>query len=73
MARLYADRQGMFPFGTGRHVCPGRHFAFAEIKVVISAILRRFDMRTVNGSVPAYVSDAVFLGRAAEPVVFAPV
>ena len=66
------DVAGMFAFGTGRHVCPGRHFAFAEVKVAIAELLLRGDIRTVSGRPPAYASDSVFLGRAAERVVFTP-
>jgi len=31
-------------FGYGRHACPGRFFASNEIKVLISELVRRFDM-----------------------------
>ena len=67
------DGGGVFSFGIRRHVCPGRHFAFAEVKVCIAELLLRFDIRTVSGAPPAYASDSVFLGRAPERVIFTPV
>ncbi|EAW13530.1 cytochrome P450 [Aspergillus clavatus NRRL 1] len=32
-------------FGSGRHACPGRWFASHEIKLVLAAVIRRFDLR----------------------------
>ncbi|TFK53749.1 cytochrome P450 [Heliocybe sulcata] len=40
-------RRGAYPmtaFGTGRRVCPGRHFADAAIWIVISRVLATFDI-----------------------------
>ncbi|CAD6447684.1 658df175-1cd2-41ff-bbae-f4818510a6a1 [Sclerotinia trifoliorum] len=31
--------QGYFPFGGGKHLCPGRHFATTEILSLVSAII----------------------------------
>ena len=45
---------GFFPFGIGRHVCPGRHFALAETKGALATLLRTFRVETVSGVVPKY-------------------
>ncbi|EHL02571.1 putative Cholesterol 7-alpha-monooxygenase [Glarea lozoyensis 74030] len=39
--------QGYFPFGGGKHLCPGRHFATTEILSFVGAIILGFD---VSGS-----------------------
>ncbi|TGO07540.1 hypothetical protein BTUL_0267g00080 [Botrytis tulipae] len=36
--------QGYFPFGGGKHLCPGRHFATTEIISLVAAIIMGFDM-----------------------------
>mmetsp|Transcript_10200 Transcript_10200/g.24520 ORF Transcript_10200/g.24520 Transcript_10200/m.24520 type:complete len:521 (-) Transcript_10200:117-1679(-) len=61
---------GFFPFGIGRHICPGRHFALAEIKGAISALLREFSIETVSGKVPEYDVQPADVVRIAEPVKF---
>lgn len=46
MNRLqYTSTSPEFPiFGHGKHACPGRFFATAEIKVIIVTILRDYDL-----------------------------
>jgi hypothetical protein len=39
-------------FGHGRHACPGRFFAVAEMKVVMAEVVRRYDVRLIPGTVP---------------------
>lgn len=39
--------QGYFPFGGGKHLCPGRHFAIIEVVSFVAAIVLGFD---VDGS-----------------------
>ncbi|KAM5347244.1 hypothetical protein ACJ41O_010249 [Fusarium nematophilum] len=39
-----------FPFGGGRHLCPGRNFAFAEILGFMSVLLLGFDIEPVGMS-----------------------
>lgn len=39
-------------FGYGKHACPGRFFAAAEIKIVLAEILRRYEWRLVGDKVP---------------------
>ena len=48
------ERVGFFPFGIGRHVCAGRHFALSEVKITICTLLRNFHLKTLSGRTPAY-------------------
>ena len=36
-------------FGIGRHACPGRFYAVAEIKMVLALLIRDYDMRLDDG------------------------
>jgi hypothetical protein len=38
------QKKAFFPFGGGRHLCPGRHLAFIEILGMISIIVLGFDI-----------------------------
>ncbi|ESZ94049.1 hypothetical protein SBOR_5575 [Sclerotinia borealis F-4128] len=42
--------QGYFPFGGGKHLCPGRHFATTEILALVATIIMGFDVE--GSSVP---------------------
>lgn len=42
--------QGYFPFGGGKHLCPGRHFAFTEVMSLVATIVYGFDVRMADGS-----------------------
>lgn len=48
------SKLGFSPFGTGRHICPGRHFAMAEVHVGVALLLQEFSWKTVSGDVPKY-------------------
>jgi len=48
------SKLGFAPFGTGRHICPGRHFAMAEVHVGVGLLLQQFEWRTLSGEVPKY-------------------
>jgi cytochrome P450 len=39
-------------FGQGRHACPGRFFASAEIKLVLAHIVTTYDVKLVDGVRP---------------------
>lgn len=36
-------------FGYGIHVCPGRSFATAELKLVVAHLIRNYDLRLASG------------------------
>jgi len=38
------QKKAFFPFGGGRHLCPGRHLAFAEILGMIALLVMGFDV-----------------------------
>jgi len=42
--------QGYFPFGGGKHLCPGRHFAFVEVMSLVATIVYGFDIKMADGS-----------------------
>ena len=46
-----AQTQGYFPFGGGRHLCPGRHFATTEILAFVGAMVTGYVVEGVK--VPA--------------------
>mmetsp|Transcript_27490 Transcript_27490/g.64146 ORF Transcript_27490/g.64146 Transcript_27490/m.64146 type:complete len:497 (-) Transcript_27490:209-1699(-) len=48
------ERVGFFPFGIGRRICAGRHFALSEVKMTICTLLRHFHLETLSGRTPAY-------------------
>ena len=61
---------GLLSFGAGRNICPGRHFAMAEVMGTLATVLRQFDIETVSGNVPGYMVTAASRDRAVEPVRF---
>ncbi|KAF4817974.1 25-hydroxycholesterol 7-alpha-hydroxylase [Colletotrichum siamense] len=44
-------RAAYIPFGGGRHLCPGRNFAFAENLGFVSALLLGFEVKPLSGNV----------------------
>lgn len=42
--------QGYFPFGGGKHLCPGRHFAFTEVMGFVATLAYGFDISMADGS-----------------------
>ncbi len=40
----------MFPFGGGPRLCPGRFLALAEMKMIISMLLKNFDIHLQDGA-----------------------
>ncbi|KAI0157816.1 putative cytochrome P450 [Xylariaceae sp. FL1272] len=48
---LQRQRHACFrPFGGGKTLCPGRHFATNEILAVVATFVSRFDMKPARGS-----------------------
>ena len=41
----------MFPFGYGKHACPGRFFANQEFKVILVQLIMSYDLR-LHGAGP---------------------
>ncbi|TKA77302.1 hypothetical protein B0A55_04341 [Friedmanniomyces simplex] len=39
-------------FGHGRHACPGRFFASAEVKLILASLILRYDMALIPGTKP---------------------
>jgi hypothetical protein len=48
--RRKLQAQGYFPFGGGKHLCPGRHFAFIEVVSLAAIMVYGYDIRMANGS-----------------------
>jgi cytochrome P450 len=44
-----AGRLAYMPFGGGRNLCPGRHFAFARVLGMAAAIVLSFDLISRDG------------------------
>lgn len=43
------DRKAFIPFSAGATVCPGKLFAYMELRLVIANLVRRFEMEFVDG------------------------
>jgi len=43
------QKKSFIPFGGGKHLCPGRHFAFAEVLGIIALLVIGFEIEGVNG------------------------
>ncbi|KAH8655513.1 cytochrome P450 [Xylariales sp. PMI_506] len=46
--------QNSLTFGYGRHACPGRFFAANELKMILSNMLLKYDIRLVDGATERY-------------------
>lgn len=45
--------RGFMPFGAGKHMCPGRHFAKNEIKITVALILHHIEYEFLQPDVKA--------------------
>jgi cytochrome P450 len=45
---VVATSAGFVAFGQGRHACPGRYFASAEIKLILAHIVTTYDVKLVE-------------------------
>ena len=43
------QKKSYFPFGGGKHLCPGRNFAFAEILGAVAVLIAGFDVKGSDG------------------------
>ncbi|HEY8876024.1 MAG TPA: cytochrome P450, partial [Roseateles sp.] len=43
-----AAKRLSMPFGAGPRICPGRYLALMEIKLAMAALLRHFDIASVD-------------------------
>lgn len=43
------QKRAYFPFGGGKHLCPGRNFAFAEILGILAVLVLGFEVRDMDG------------------------
>ncbi|KAH8599917.1 cytochrome P450 [Bisporella sp. PMI_857] len=43
------QKRAFNPFGGGKHLCPGRHFAYAEVLGAIAALVLGFEIATPEG------------------------
>ena len=44
-----SKRSAFYPIGGGRHLCPSRNFAFAEISGFLAALIIGFDICPLKG------------------------
>ena len=58
----------VFPFGGGPRLCPGRFLALIEIKVVVSMIMRNFDLEFDTSAPPVTQVMNFFMSPSAVPV-----
>lgn len=49
------QKKAFFPFGGGRHLCPGRHFASAEILGMVALVVAGFDVVRAEDEGPLQV------------------
>lgn len=57
------------PFGGGRHLCPGRYFAFAEILAVMSTFIVGFELEPLGGAFDSIKPGSTMFASAVRPPV----
>lgn len=58
------------PFGRGRHMCMGTHFALLEVRALFVPLLRQFDLELPNTSGPALQHLPLLRPRGKLPITF---
>ena len=58
----------LFPFGGGPRFCPGRYLAMAEIKMLMSMLVRNFELERIPGAAPAEETFTFTMTPSALPV-----
>lgn len=48
-------------FGFGKHACPGRFFAAAEMKVILCHIIMKYDFKLADGCTPKVLKSGMRL------------
>ena len=43
------DRKAFLPFSAGSRNCPGQQFALKEMRIILSTIMRRYEMSLIPG------------------------
>jgi cytochrome P450 len=49
MYQFTSTSKNMMHFGAGRHACPGRWFASAEIKMILPGLILEYDFKLKEG------------------------
>lgn len=71
MYQLTTTDKHMLHFGAGRHACPGRWFAAAEVKLILANLILQYDMKMKDGIRPKGISfQNVFAPNPMVPVLF---
>ncbi|POR39694.1 Uncharacterized protein TPAR_00118 [Tolypocladium paradoxum] len=63
-------RASYIPFGGGKHLCPGRNFAFAEILGAAASLILAFDMSSDGNGAPVKLPEmatTTIMGGASKP------
>ena len=52
----------LLPFGAGPSMCPGRHFARNEMKLVVATLLAGYELELLDREVPAFDLNRIGFG-----------
>ena len=55
-------KYNLLPFGGGQSICPGRHFARSEFKILTALLLRQFDIELLDSAIPPHDKSRAGLG-----------
>ncbi|MEZ5507917.1 MAG: cytochrome P450 [Gammaproteobacteria bacterium] len=55
-------KYNLLPFGGGQSICPGRHFARSEFKILTALLLRQFDIELLDTAIPPHDKSRSGLG-----------
>jgi cytochrome P450 len=53
---MVSASENYLPFGMGRHSCPGRYFAAAELKLFLAYLAVHYDLQMADAGRPGFVS-----------------
>ncbi|KAH8896966.1 cytochrome P450 [Thozetella sp. PMI_491] len=66
----YSGDSDYFAFGTGRHICPGRFYAFSVMKIMLAYINLNFEVEAVPGETAKSLRFGVLKGSMERKVMF---